>query len=331
MVLSAPADSCGSLAGDDLRASSRSPYRFLILIAMADIRIDASTTTDDIRRQLSDFRRFSKVEARAESGPAGDIIILHEVTLGERLKRPLAACFRMEGSSRANAAKESRAAMDKLVASRPALQGLLGASIRQKAEWRPTKLHAALSAKLVSLKPAEHGQWAVEGIGACQIGVANQRSDAIVADSKVSWRYGRSDDIQPRATEIPGGTQRQWTEVAYTVPSQPTLDQVRTAYRAALDAASGHVVIEPLADGKKTVTIPGPAKPATHEARCATDQNLQALLEAIDEALEQNKRLTAVTIATKNLHFPDEGLAGRIEDLYANRGLPRTGMAQTAD
>jgi hypothetical protein len=55
--------------------------------SMAKIRIGDNTTTDEVRRQLSDFSRFSKVEASTEKVGEKKIVVLHEVTLGQRLGR----------------------------------------------------------------------------------------------------------------------------------------------------------------------------------------------------------------------------------------------------
>jgi hypothetical protein len=80
---------------------------------------------------------------------------------------------------------------------------------------------------------------------------------------------------------------------------------MRSAYKNALTAASGHVVIAPIKHFHEGVEQP------------CSNRSILLLLEAIDNAKQTNPNLTAVTIAAGE--YGDADLAGRIEDLQAAR------------
>ena len=89
---------------------------------MTDIHIRANTTTDEIRSELSAFGWFSKVEARVVQETTGKVIVLHEVKLGERLRRIIL----QSKEQRDEFIQKSRSALDDLIGSRPRLAELIG-------------------------------------------------------------------------------------------------------------------------------------------------------------------------------------------------------------
>lgn len=264
------------------------------------IRIGQNTNADEVRRQLSNFSWFSKVEASTEENGETKIVVLHEVTLGQRLSRLF-----QSSRQRSDSVDESRRAMRTLANTHPAINALLGSSINQKSGWSVAELRQALTVGLVRLAPTEHGKkLAVPLTEGGQVDVANAKISDIKSDSKVSWGM-RPQSVRYPTTVSTLSDQRPYVEVTVTHPADPTIEQIAHAYRDALNAASGHVVIAPIKD--LTEGYP----------QSCSDQNLRSLLEAIDEAKKNNSKLTAVTIATRE--YADKDLASRIEDLQAQR------------
>jgi hypothetical protein len=99
--------------------------------------------------------------------------------------------------------------------------------------------------------------------------------------------------------------ERPFVEVSAFHPYTPSIEEMQDTYRRAFKAASGHIVIAPIKDSAE----------GGHQS--CSDFSLELLLEAIDEAKENNRNLTAVTIAARE--YNDKDLAGRIEDLQALR------------
>lgn len=270
------------------------------MTSMDKIRIGDNTTADEVRRQLSDFSWFSAVEASTEKVGEKKVVVLHEVTLVERFARLF-----QSPEQRSKSADKSRRAMLALVTTHPAMASLIGWSINQKSGWSATELRQALNVGLVRLAPTEHGKKLavpLEKYG--QIGVANARVTDIESDSKVSWGMKPEGVLYPPTVSSLSEI-RPYVEVTVAHPADPTIEQIRDAYHDALQAASGHVVIAPIKD----ITDGGP--------QSCSDLNLDMLLEAIDEAITNNPKLTAVTIAVRE--HDDKDLAGRIEDMQARR------------
>lgn len=277
---------------------------------MTDIRINEKTTTDEIRRQLSGFGWGSCVEARIDESSQGKAIVLHEVTLGERLARGLTRLFQI-GARRTESVARSRAAMNELADRRPAIRALLGASIGHKSEWAAHELRKALTAGLERLSSAERGaRLAVPLQEGGQVGIVNAKVADIKADKKVNWRQGSG------VARFAEGVLRS-DEIGVVHPNTPTPEQMRQAYAAGLGGASGHVVIAPIKDADIGVI------------QSCSDQSLVLLLEAIDDAKRTNSNLKAVTIAAGE--YDDKDLAGRIEDLNALRKSRAANSAISAE
>ncbi len=270
---------------------------------MTDIKIRADTTTDDIRRQLSDFGRFSKIEASIEEPNQDErIIVLHEVTLGQRLSRLFQSVEKREKS-----VESSRRAMRELADTRSAFGALIGSLINNKSDWTAIEIHRALSSQLERLVPAERGRGLMVPLKENgQIGIANAKVMDIKSDSKIGWGLRPETESQP-TTLSNRSESRPHVEVTVSHPVTPTDEQMRSAYKNALTAASGHVVIAPIKHFDEGVK------------QSCSDRSILLLLEAIDNAKQTNLNLTAVTIAAGE--YGDTDLAGRIEDLQATRRL----------
>jgi hypothetical protein len=137
-----------------------------------------------------------------------------------------------------------------------------------------------------------------------QIGVANAKVMDIKSDSKICWNL-RPETESPPTTVSNRSESRPHVEVTVSHPVTPTDEQMRSAYKNALTAASGHVVIAPIKHFHEGVEQP------------CSNRSILLLLEAIDNAKQTNPNLTAVTIAAGEYGHAD--LAGRIEDLQAAR------------
>jgi hypothetical protein len=270
---------------------------------MTDIHIRANTTTDDIRRQLSEFGWLSKVEALIEEPNKDErIIVLHEVTFGQRLGRLFQSVEKREKSG-----EISRRAMRELADTRSVFGTLIGSSINNKSDWTAIEIHRALASQLERLVIAERGMGLMVPLkGNGQIGVANAKVMDIKSDSKICW--GSRPETESRPTTVSNRSEsRPHVEVTVSHPVTPTDEQMRSAYKNALTAASGHVVIAPIKHFHEGVEQP------------CSKRSILLLLEAIDNAKQTNLNLTAVTIAAGE--YGDTDLAGRIEDLQATRRL----------
>jgi uncharacterized protein (DUF1778 family) len=282
---------------------------------MADIYIRANTSTDDIRHQLSEFSWFSHVEARIEQGGQGNIIVLHEVTLGERLQKFIL----QSAEERAKSVVDSRKVLNQLVNKQPAFRALLDASVNHKSAWGGRELHKALAGGLSRLSRSDCGKGlAVPPAIRGKLGVANAKMTDIEADTKVSWTGTPAKNSDPIIWRRPDEKQ---PVVEVTVPDLPDEKQMLHAYRLALGEATGHVVITPIRD------IDVPIKSVRElrdgngygNVQCCTDSSLNLLLQAIDEAQKTNPNLKAVTIAAHD--YAEKGMASRIEELHASRKL----------
>jgi hypothetical protein len=268
---------------------------------MTDIYIRANTTTDDIRRQLSEFGWLSKVEASIEEPNRDErIIVLHEVTFGQRLGRLFQSVEKREKS-----VEISRRAMRELADTRSVFGTLIGSSINNKSDWTAIEIHRALASQLERLVIAERGTGLMVPLKENgQIGVANAKVMDIKSDSKICWKL-RPETESPPTTVSNRSESRPHVEVTVSHPVTPTDEQMRSAYKNTLTAASGHVVIAPIKHFHEGVEQP------------CSNRSILLLLEAIDNAKQTNPNLTAVTIAAGE--YGDADLAGRIEDLQAAR------------
>jgi len=268
---------------------------------MTDIYIRANTTTDDIRSQLSEFGWLSKVEASIEEPNRDErIIVLHEVTFGQRLGRLFQSVEKREKS-----VEISRRAMRELADTRSVFGTLIGSSINNKSDWTAIEIHRALASQLERLVIAERGTGLMVPLKENgQIGIANAKVMNIKSDSKICWKL-RPETESPPTTVSNRSESRPHVEVTVSHPVTPTDEQMRSAYKNALTAASGHVVIAPIKHFDEGV-----------EQSCS-NRSILLLLEAIDNAKQTNPNLTAVTIAAGE--YGDADLAGRIEDLQAAR------------
>jgi hypothetical protein len=268
---------------------------------MTDIYIRANTTTDDIRRQLSEFGWLSKVEASIEEPNRDErIIVLHEVTFGQRLGRLFQSVEKREKS-----VEISRRAMRELADTRSVFGTLIGSSINNKSDWTAIEIHRALASQLERLVIAERGTGLMVPLKENgQIGIANAKVMDIKSDSKICWKL-RPETESPPTTVSNRSESRPHVEVTVSHPVTPTDEQMRSAYKNALTAASGHVVIAPIKHFHEGVEQP------------CSNRSILLLLEAIDNAKQTNPNLTAVTIAAGE--YGDADLAGRIEDLQAAR------------
>jgi hypothetical protein len=270
--------------------------------SMAKIRIGDNTTADEVRRQLSDFSWFSKVEASTEEVDGKKIVVLHEVTLGKRLIRLF-----QSPAQRSDHADKSRHAMRAMANKHPAIRALMGSSINNKSGWTVSELRQALTAGLVRLAPTENAKKLVVPLSKLgQVGVAHAKVADIGSDSKVIWGMKQANLPHPTTVSM-SSDERPFVAVTVYHPSEPGIEEMKAAYRDALKAASGHVVIAPIKDG------------ALGDLQPCSALSLDLLLEAIDEAKEKNPNLTAVTIAAREID--DKGLAGRIEDMQAQRNF----------
>jgi hypothetical protein len=100
----------------------------------------------------------------------------------------------------------------------------------------------------------------------------------------------------------------------------PGKDELRSAYRIALERASGHVVIAPIDDvphaERAVMAKQKDGKEVLVDVRYCSDTSLSLLLEAIDEA-KQNSHITAVTIACDE--YPDKTISTRLVQQQAIR------------
>jgi hypothetical protein len=195
--------------------------------------------------------------------------------------------------------------MRELADTRSVFGTLIGSSINNKSDWTAIEIHRALASQLERLVIAERGTGLMVPLKENgQIGVANAKVMDIKSDSKICWKLRPETESRP-TTVSNRSESRPHVEVTVSHPVTPTDEQMRSAYKNALTAASGHVVIAPIKHFHEGVEQP------------CSKRSILLLLEAIDNAKQTNPNLTAVTIAAGE--YGDADLAGRIEDLQAAR------------
>jgi hypothetical protein len=282
---------------------------------MTNIRVSSDVSTETIRQQLGSFSLFSTVEAHADIEDS-NVTVLHEVKLGERIKR----FFSQSSKVRNQQVWQTQQALQSLARQRPEINTLLGHSIRQKQEWSASELRDALKIKASILKQAKDGsglQVALDQHG--QVGIANATVSHIAADSKITWQLSPGTSNGQFESTKPTGHGA--TEISVRRTADPREDELRSAYRTALENANGHVVIAPIDDvphseRAKIVQQEGATK-KTVAAYCCSDTSLKLLLEAIDEIKTANPEITAVTIACDD--YPDKTIATRLVQQQAIR------------
>ena len=281
---------------------------------MPQIRISTDASTESLRQILQSFKMFSTVEVSVDQGNP-KIMFLHEVNLGERIRR----VFFQSLEERKRHSQQSKHALQTLARQRPEINALLGKFILQKEEWTSVEFREALRIPASILKPAKSGgelQVKLDQLG--QVGVANAKVSQIVADSKITWK------LSPIASkgefESTKPTGHGAAEISVRRTDQPSEDELRSAYKIALENAKGHVVIAPIDDvahseREKIIQQEGDTK-KTVEAHYCSDTSLKLLLGAIDEA-KQNSHITAVTIACDE--YPDKTISTRLVQQQAIR------------
>ncbi len=285
---------------------------------MTNIRVSRDVSTETIRQQLGSFSLFSTVEARTDIKNS-NVTVLHEVKLGERIKRLFSQSLKVRNQQ----VLQSQQALQSLALQRPEIHTLLGQSVWNKQEWSASELRDALKIKASILKQAKDGSGLQVGLdGFWQVGVANAKVSQIAADSKITWQL--SPGASKGQFESTKPTGHGAAEISVRRTDQPSEDELRSAYKIALQNAKGHVVIAPIDDvphseREKIIQQEGDTK-KTFAAYCCSDTSLKLLLEAIHEA-KQCSNVTAVTIACDD--YPDKTIATRLVRQQAIRRPPR--------
>ncbi len=286
---------------------------------MGEIRIFKNSTAEHIKSQLKSFDFFSEIElSHVPEKP--DVVILHEVKLGERLRR----LFTHDREFRARRHEDSKRALDAIANEHPGLKQLLGKKIISKPF---TIFKRPVNGAGSHRSPVSHAT------------VSEAKTANIKADCKISWRMGPQNG-GVTVTPSSSGKKDDYSAITGTLTDHPSLEDVQAMYAQTLKSASGHVVISPIADqpiesriireqtkisaqvghtdGKAVTSDDASNKvniPKAIGYRSCTDENIQLLVAAIDAAVRSDPELR-VTIATGD--FRDSDLSQRIKNQQKN-------------
>jgi hypothetical protein len=276
---------------------------------MRTIQVNEHTSAQSLREQLGEFDTFSAVDAKNENG----VVVLYEVKLGERIKR----FFNRPDIYRLSPEEESRRALGALAEKRPEIAKVLGRSIAMNFDgWTTSDLRKALKAPSTPLTSGENGRaLEIKDLKPGQVGVARSASSMIKADYRIIWKNAKEHANTP--TNEAGEIDHQVNAKIVAMPdgglSKEVLDK---AYRDALHGTTGHVVIVPIAD--KPASDKASAKNGGDVEGHYSEDNLNSLLEAIDDAMQKNSGIS-VTIAVGS----DKKLSQRLAAAQARRQVEK--------
>lgn len=291
---------------------------------MTEIRMNQTMPTEVLRHKLKSFGTFSELEiiagADEKTGEKG--IIFREVKLGERLRR-----FLFEDKKNIeDGRKKSQDFLKIFAESRPDILKTLGLSIVEKKFWTAGDFRNRLTIKTEIIKrERENGFFQLPQDLQNNVGVTDAKVSEIASDEFIVWTFFDSKSRQnlPEKSEIKrlanalphistGEDSTGQKKIAVICEYQPDDSDLRKTYRAALEAASGHLALSPIYDAR--VQDEGDRLleygEDSHSYGLYSDNNLQILIEEIDRAIRENKNLTKVTIACGD--SPDEWFLSRV-------------------
>ncbi len=264
----------------------------------AEFQLSKNASSEAIRQQLRDFGRFSEIDISVEKGQGNDeqIVIFREIGLGQRLQRFLFEDKKTIEESR----KKSQQHLIDLAKNRPDIKKLLGNSIIENKFWVVGDFREKLKIQTSSIRrDTQTDKFQIPENSTLRCGVTDASVSEVKADTYVHWNFHSNPSLTPVAEKEVADK----NSVTVTCDYRPDKNQLRAAYRIALSNASGHLVLSPINDVPLTQVkeqYPDCAKAGIFDL--PSDMNLRILLEEIDQALNQNKNLAAVTIARDNLH-----------------------------
>ena len=291
---------------------------------MAEIRMNQNISSGVLQQKLKSFGAFSELEMATEVDIKNgkEIIVFREVSLGERLRR-----FLFEDKNHIEERRnKSQEFLKKFAENRPDIQKILGLSIIEKKFWTAGEFRNHLSIKTEIIKrEKESGFFQIPQDLRNNVGVADAKVCEIASDKFINWTFFDSKSRQnlPEKSEIKkladtlphiitGEDSTDQKQISVICEYHPDGDDLGKTYRAALMAASGHLVLSPIYDARvqdEEDRLLEYGKDS-HSYGMYSDNNLQILIEEIDRAIRENKNLTKVTIARGDA--PDDLFLSRV-------------------
>jgi hypothetical protein len=277
-----------------------------------EVKIHKNTTSEDIRKALSGFGRFSSFEINEEKNEATNekCLIFREIGFFEGLHRLIFEKKEKLEESR----KRSREFLYNFSKERPEVQKLLGIAILDKEYWTVGEFREKLKIKTVLIK-YENNNKLLETplVSESKVGVIDANISKVKADSVISWKTPNVDSSQNGiVNDVKSEIENSQKTISVTHEANPDDAQIRAAYQSALSKVAGQVVISPIVDvpiDQIKTKQPDYAMDSGVKEVCS-DDSIRILLTEIDKAVRDNKNITSVTIARGG--GPDERFLSRV-------------------
>jgi len=277
-----------------------------------EVKIHKNTSSEGIRKVLKEFGRFSSFEINQEENQTTNekCLIFRKIGFFEGLQRLVFEKKEKLEESR----KKSREFLYNFSKERPEIQKLLGSAILDKEHWTVGEFREKLKIKTDFIRSEKiHDLLQIPLTSKSKIGVVDAKISNIEANYLISWTTEASDNpgVNKRSdVNLKNEESRKVIPVSHE--QNPNASQLQTAYKKALEGATGKVVISPIFDvpiDQIKTKYPEYAMDSGIKEVCS-DASIRFLLTAIDEAVRDNKNITSVTIARGG--GPDERFLSRV-------------------
>lgn len=284
------------------------------------VRLDKSTSSEKIRQALSQFGRFSDIEIDKETDKENktEFYVFREIGFFKGLHRLIFESKENLEYKRA----QTRKFLYELSKDRKYIQKSLGTSIFYKKSWTVGEFIDKLKIKTDFIRREKNEDLLrIPQSLTSKVGVIDAKISHIQANTVVTWVMGEIEDklMEKFNAELMADNKRSDLKTTDEVKIiqmphkyDPDPSDVRAAYKNALKAAHGQVVISPIVDipvHEIQTRQPEYSRAGIFDRMCS-DDSIKILLQEIDEAVKSNPSIQSVTIARGDV--PDERFLSRV-------------------
>ena len=263
-----------------------------------EVKIYKNTSSEGIRNAISGFGRFSSIEIEEKNDATqGKFLIFREVGLLESFHRLIFKSKENLEISR----KNSQKFLYEFSKNRPDIQKLLGSSIFEKEYWTVREFREKLKIKTdFVLREKNNDLLNIPLTSESKVGVIDAKISNIKANYVISWITTDSDKFEFKNklnVNSKNGNSKEVISVLHQ--HHPNVNQLRSAYKNALEGAVGKVVISPIVDVPVEKIKDRQPEYAMGSGiyDVYSDDSIRILLEEIDAAVLNNNNIESVTIA----------------------------------
>lgn len=276
------------------------------------VKISEKASSEEIRKSLSGFGRFSSIEIdEVENNSTGEkFLMFREIGFFEGLHRLVFKSKKNLEEKR----KNTRVFLYNFLKERPEIKKLLGSSILEKEYWKVGEFREKLKIKTDFIRREKNsGLLQIPSASGSKISVIDAKISKIKADSVISWQTANVDESQVTGiNDVKLENEKSKKVFSVLHKHHPNENQLRDAYKKALEGAVGKVVISPIVDVPVDQIKTRQPEYAVNSdiLDVCSDDSIRILLEEIDNALRNNKNIQSVTIARSS--GPDERFLPRV-------------------